>query len=324
MTNTIPELRKLADIPTWQARAHAREPDASKWHFRMTKSLRDAEIADLRAYTERLEVEKAEMLKTAAMYQDLWSKAKEELAATQQVQGEPVVVYQVKSTIHPNGWHDCSKYDFDGHIKAGFATRTLYAAQPPAPAAEEGRAVLSPLDYRAQGRMEAMQIILSEDAESPFDSCATSSANGDAGDYSTYWNEAKLRELLHIDDTAYNAFDKAEYSYWDSTAKIEQAERAMRVIERAPYFKPLHDFLAKHQEWNLLHDLQAAATEAEKAVLSRCDAGATNPVALSDERLLGIAREARDGDPWAGGQGVYLIRFGRAAIAAAQEGSKNG
>lgn len=68
---------------------------------------------------------------------------------------------------------------------------------------------------RMEGRMEALEIITAQDAESPFDDQVTCSANGDAGDYSTYWDKDALRELLHIDDTAYNAFDNAEEMYWD-------------------------------------------------------------------------------------------------------------
>jgi len=36
-------------IKRWQDRAKEIEPDPTKWHFRMTKVLRDAEITELRA-----------------------------------------------------------------------------------------------------------------------------------------------------------------------------------------------------------------------------------------------------------------------------------
>lgn len=39
-------------------------------------------------------------------------------------------VYFVKSLIHLNGWYECSAYDFDGHVKSGYVTRTLYTAPP--------------------------------------------------------------------------------------------------------------------------------------------------------------------------------------------------
>jgi hypothetical protein len=266
-----------AEINTAELRALAEGATAGPWHFsRESWNVSTSDCAlDIAVYMPTLddgetddpsnltgEYIAAANPSTMLALLDRLEKAEQQIAASQQ--GSEPVAWMLP-TGHGTGWRDKKPIGEFAHKWTPLFTHPIA----PAGAGEAGKAVLSPLDYRAQGRMEAMQVILSEEAESPFDSCVTSSANGDAGDYSTYWNEAKLRELLHIDDTAYNAFDKAECSYWDSTAKIEQAERAMRVIERAPYFKPLHDFLAKHQEWNLLHDLQSAATEVDKAVLSR-------------------------------------------------------
>lgn len=37
-------------------------------------------------------------------------------------------VHFVKSFLHPNGWHECSAEDLEGHKRAGFEVRTLYTA----------------------------------------------------------------------------------------------------------------------------------------------------------------------------------------------------
>ncbi len=97
------------------------------------------------------------------------------------------------------------------------------AARQPAPALPVKDEILK---ARQEGRMEALAIILRQDAESPFDDQVTCSANADAGDYSTYWNEEALRKLLYIDDAAYNAFDKAEEQYWDYRGYAIECENA--------------------------------------------------------------------------------------------------
>lgn len=58
-------------------------------------------------------------------------QARAALAAAQPVVAQEPV-YFVKSMIHPNGWHECSEYEFGGHVKAGFTTRVLYPS-PTAP-----------------------------------------------------------------------------------------------------------------------------------------------------------------------------------------------
>lgn len=125
---------------------------------------------------------------------------------------------------------------------------------------------LTPLDYRAQGREEALAIILEQEAEEALADCTRSSAIADTGDYSTSWDEDKLRELLNIGDRKHDAFGRAEEAYWEAQCHKYDAELAMRMVERAPYFQRLHDVLAKHQEWDLLGDLQAArATPSQDA-----------------------------------------------------------
>lgn len=57
-------------------------------------------------------------------------------------------VYQVASTIHPNGWFDCTAEDLEGHQRAGFKTRILYAHPAAAPdSAQQGE----PLTYTVDG-----------------------------------------------------------------------------------------------------------------------------------------------------------------------------
>jgi hypothetical protein len=125
------------------------------------------------------------------------------------------------------------------------------------------RAAPSALDYRAQGREEALAVILAQSPESPFGDCigwGTSGAPDDDGD--SYWKEDKLRALLHIDDSKHDAYDRAEAAYYDSMGRKEEAERMMRMVESAPLFKPLHDFLAKQESveaWELMRMLQIAA-----------------------------------------------------------------
>lgn len=136
------------------------------------------------------------------------------------------------------------------------ATALAAIAQP----AVHGEAeVLSPLDYRAQGREEALAIILAEDPEDPFAECTSSSANGDCGDYSTHWDEDALRALLAIGDRTHDAYDRAEAAYYDAIGMKDSARWEMNMVERAPFYKPLTEFLSKHKAWDLMASLKRAA-----------------------------------------------------------------
>jgi hypothetical protein len=136
-----------------------------------------------------------------------------------------------------------------------------YVAPDAAPVqAEQAQAEPTPLDYRAQGREEALAIILAESAEDPFSDCiGWSNPVGPDDEGSNYWKEDKLRELLHIGDRKHDAYDRAEAAYWDALGTKEEAEREMRMVESAPFYKPLNDFLSKHQAWDLMADLKRAA-----------------------------------------------------------------
>jgi hypothetical protein len=163
-----------------------------------------------------------------------------------------------------NGMDACEDEDEDATTPAFDAIRALlddsYVAAPVQ--AEQAQAEPTPLDYRAQGREEALAIILAEDAENPFADYTHDYQVGDTGDYGTDWDEKALRELLHIGDRKHDAYDRAEAQYWDYLGKSEEAERMTRMVERAPFYKPLHDFLAEHEAWHLFSLLQDSAAPA--------------------------------------------------------------
>lgn len=200
-----------------------------------------------------------------------------------------------------------------------------------APAAPSGVAPdqLTPLDYRAQGREEVLAIILAQDPENPFADETNSVFGGE--DYSTEWDEDKLRVLLHIGDKKHDAYDRAEAAYWRAMGERDEAAREMLLVKQAPFYEPLHDFLAKHEAWDLMGNLKRAAADpalsgvaqpqAEQALTERdvleillegdlSNAGADKlrsggNVSFNLEELTSLANEARRG----------------AAPAAPQEGS---
>lgn len=140
----------------------------------------------------------------------------------------------------------------------------MLAASPQVEVAQPQTEELTPLDYRAQGREEALTIIMAQDPENPFADHTNSVFGGE--DYSTEWDEVALRELLHIGDRKHDAYDRAEAAYWDSQGRKDEAEREMLFVKQAPFYQPLHDFLAKHEAWSLMSDLKrAAAAEVEVA-----------------------------------------------------------
>jgi hypothetical protein len=155
-----------------------------------------------------------------------------------------------------------------------------------APAAPAQTTVLTPLDYRAQGREEALAIILAESPEEPFSDYTHSYPIADTGDYGTEWYEPALRELLSIGDREHDAYDRAEAAYWESLGHKEEAERMKRMVERAPHFKPLLDYLSEKQEWGLLHLLQ----EAEVAAPVQAVTEQAQWISV-DDRLPGVGEE---------------------------------
>lgn len=67
---------------------------------------------------------------------------------------------------------------------------------------------------RAQGRAEAATIISRLCPETGLDKCFGCSPNGDAGDYSTYWNVQELRKLLHADIDRCEEIDRLHGVDW--------------------------------------------------------------------------------------------------------------
>lgn len=151
--------------------------------------------------------------------------------------------------------------------------------------------LLTHLDYRAQGREEALAIILGQDAEDPFAECIRSSPSGDSGDYSTEWDENKLRELLHIGDSKYDAFGRAEAMYYEAQGHKSEAEREKLFVAQAPFYQPLHDFLSKHQAWDLMGDLKRAAGQAPQS--AEVDVDALRSLPWEDQSTADPVEKAR-------------------------------
>lgn len=143
----------------------------------------------------------------------------------------------------------------DLHMQHGWSVWQAARADRPA-AADAG-------DLRAQGRAEAVEILTGLCAETGIDEYigwGRSGAPEDEG--SAYWKEDKLRELFKTDDRLHNLFDRAEAMYWRAKGEKDEAERMMRMAERAPYLKRLEEFLCKQQSqeaWDLLADLKREA-----------------------------------------------------------------
>ena len=78
---------------------------------------------------------------------------------------------------------------------------------------------------RAQGRAEALAIILNLDAEEGLNDYTGSHPIGDTGEYGSHWDEGLLRELLRADDTAWSLMQEAEGEYWHNLGLREEADR---------------------------------------------------------------------------------------------------
>lgn len=90
---------------------------------------------------------------------------------------------------------------------------------------------------RAQGRAEAVAIIASLCPEDGLDQFFGSSANGDSGDYSTYWKESVLRRVLCADTEACDRIDRLQgaheflhYVQYD----LERAQEELALLKRTP------------------------------------------------------------------------------------------
>lgn len=75
---------------------------------------------------------------------------------------------------------------------------------------------------RAEGRVEALEMLKGESAESFSDKYAKSVAIADTGDYDIVWDEDKLRELFEIAEVPYSMLDRLEMTYWTQQAYIDE------------------------------------------------------------------------------------------------------
>src|SRR3989337_2258057 len=80
------------------------------------------------------------------------------------------------------------------------------AARQPVAAAEVGESILK---ARAEGRAEAMQIIMNRSAEDCMDECIGNSRGFD-GEWDAHWKEDKLRELFRVDDVVWSLIGETQ------------------------------------------------------------------------------------------------------------------
>jgi hypothetical protein len=119
------------------------------------------------------------------------------------------------------------------------------------------------LKARAEGRAEALEILIGLDAEAGlnfYTGWGTSGAPDDEG--SPHWEIEKLRELFHVDDELHNLFDRAESMYWEYMGNRDEAERATQFANNAPGCAAVRKILEESQRYELLHDLMSRATPA--------------------------------------------------------------
>lgn len=89
------------------------------------------------------------------------------------------------------------------------------------------------MEARAQGRAEALAILLQQSAEDFEHDYIGSHSIGCTGDYGSHWVEDKLRELFRADDTAWSLMQVAEGEYWHNLGLREEAERLAATPPKA-------------------------------------------------------------------------------------------
>lgn len=78
------------------------------------------------------------------------------------------------------------------------------------------------LKARAEGRAEALTLLLDESAETFPDEYAGSHPIADTGDYGCHWKEDELRELFKVDENSWSLIDNLRGTYWDQQAEIDE------------------------------------------------------------------------------------------------------
>lgn len=160
------------------------------------------------------------------------------------------------------------------------------------------------MEARAQGRAEALAIILGTDPDSFCHEHIFSGSSGCSGEISEEWDADKLRELLRADETVWSLVQEAEGEYWHNLGLREEAERERAQAESTPgdYAKwRLHangmfgllseiigaGALRSHGDDDLVDRLRMAIANHEQM----CAAPAV-PVAASTSQLISAQRPA--------------------------------
>lgn len=80
------------------------------------------------------------------------------------------------------------------------------------------------LEARAQGRAEALALLLGVDIDTFCGEYIASGGSLPSGELDEGWNDKALRELLRADDTAWSLLEAAEGEYWSNLGFREEAE----------------------------------------------------------------------------------------------------
>jgi hypothetical protein len=152
---------------------------------------------------------------------------------------------------------DREGYPSDGRCDA--ALRKAFdagrGAQPTADAA--------PVDadkMRAQGRAEALAILMGLSAEGGIDAyTGWSKPVGPEDEGDAYWDEPKLRELFAVDGTLADMMNKAEAEHYQYLGMQQEAQHAKNFASNMHNSGKVRDVLAKAGEYDLIADLCRAA-----------------------------------------------------------------
>jgi len=158
---------------------------------------------------------------------------------------------------------------------------------------------------RAQGRAEAVTMLSSLCPEDGLDKCIGSSANGDAGDYSSYWDVDALRKLLCADtevcdkiDRLHGAHEWVSYLEFDLKKAREELALAKPNAARYQHLKATWedggliaqlDTNVKPEHWDATIDADIAKTGVVRADIERMTMG----LDLSEEQILEAMASAR-------------------------------
>jgi hypothetical protein len=152
---------------------------------------------------------------------------------------------------------------------AAFCDREGYPSDGPFDAAlrkafDAGQATIPPADaapvngekLRAQGRAEALAILMGLSAEGGIDAyTGWSKPVGPEDEGDAYWDEPKLRELFAVDGTLADMMNKAEAEHYQYLGMQQEAEHAKNLASNMHNSGKVRDVLAKAGEFGLIADL---------------------------------------------------------------------